>query len=548
MENPESLEEGLIAKSSLAQPNPVIVTNEVGERSGFPESDNSSAATPVVVLSTLVAICGSFDYGCSTSESLEEGLIPNPPLLKPRPMITNEIGNGSGMYESDPSTTPAVVFSTLVAICGSFTYGCAVGYSSPAESGMRADLGLSVTEYSVFGSVLTFGGIIGSLVNGKIADLTGRRGAMWLSELFCIVGWLAIAFSKDAWSLYLGRCSIGIGLALIAYVIPIYIAEITPKNIQGAFTATSQFLIMSGMSVMYLVGTVVSWRALALIAAVPCLLQVVGLFFIPESPRWLDYTQTFEKDSKAGIFDLFQQRYAYSLSVGVGLMVMQPFVGSAAIAYYASYIFAAADLSTDIGSISMAIIQASTIGMGLSLTIIALAFGLQDTHLWNEATPVLVYVGIMGFSIAFALGMAGLPSVIMAEIFSINIKGSAGSLEHFLFSGSFALPLSCSLHFWCRRPRDEHPKKFKYQLQRFQHSLFIRHGRITKCHNVRDISYKHQRLSRKPGDFTPQLQQLDRTFSIFWVICAAAVAFVAFLVPETKGRTLEEIQISITKL
>ncbi|KDO44997.1 hypothetical protein CISIN_1g039083mg [Citrus sinensis] len=67
MENPESLEEGLIAKSSLAQSNPVIVTNEVGERSGFPESDNSSAATPVVVLSTLVAICGSFAYGCSVS-------------------------------------------------------------------------------------------------------------------------------------------------------------------------------------------------------------------------------------------------------------------------------------------------------------------------------------------------------------------------------------------------------------------------------------------------------------------------------------------------
>ncbi|KAH9688780.1 Sugar transporter ERD6-like 17 [Citrus sinensis] len=491
MENPESLEEGLIAKSSLAQPNPIKITNEVGERSGLPGSDNSSA-TPVVVLSTLVAICGSFAHGCSlsnasffplplfrsrkimmeTSESLEEGLILNPPLLEPTPMITNEIGNGGGMSESDFSTTPAVVFSTLVAICGSFTYGCAVGYSSPAESGMRADLGLSVTQYSVFGSVLTFGGIIGSLVNGKIADVTGRRG--------------------DVWSLYLGRFSLGIGLAIIAYVIPVYVAEITPKNIRGAFTATNQFLIMSGMSVMYLVGTIVSWRALALIAAVPCLLQVVGLFFIPESPRWLakigkekeleatlqslrgktadismesadirDYTQTFEKDSKAGIFDLFQQKYAYSLSVGVGLMVLQPLAGSAAIAYYASYIFAAADLLTNIGSISMAIIQlpaigvsilltdrfgrrplllvhASTIGMGLSLTIIALAFGLQDTHLWNDATPVLVYIGIMvivsiyceltGFSIAYSLGMAGLPSVIMSEIFPINIKGSAGSL------------------------------------------------------------------------------------------------------------------------
>ncbi|KAH9754730.1 Sugar transporter ESL1 [Citrus sinensis] len=522
MENPESLEEGLIAKSSLAQPNPIKITNEVGERSGLPESDNSSA-TPVVVLSTLVAICGSFAHGCSlsnasffplplfrsrkimmeTSESLEEGLIPNPPLLEPTPMITNEIGNGGGMSESDFSTTPAVVFSTLVAICGSFTYGCAVGYSSAAESGMRADLGLSVTEYSVFGSVLTFGGIIGSLVNGKIADVTGRRG--------------------DAWSLYLGRFSLGIGLAIIAYVVPIYVAEITPKNIRGAFTATNQFLNASGLSVMYLVGIVVSWRALALIAAVPCLLQVVGLFFIPESPRWLakigkekeleatlqclrgktadismestdirDYTQTFEKDSKAGIFDLFQQKYAYSLSVGVGLMVLQPLAGSAAIAYYASYIFAAADLLTNIGSISMAIIQASTIGMGLGLTIIALAFGLQDTHLWNEATPVLVYIGIMGFSIAYSLGMAGLPSVIMSEIFPINIKGSAGSLVILLHNCSNWI-VTYTFHFMMEWSR-------------------------------------------------------TGTFSIFWVICAAAVAFAAFLVPETKGRTLEEIQISITKL
>ncbi|XP_052297907.1 sugar transporter ERD6-like 10 isoform X1 [Citrus sinensis] len=482
MENPESLEEGLIAKSSLAQPNPIKITNEVGERSGLPGSDNSSA-TPVVVLSTLVAICGSFAHGCS------------------------------------------------------------VGYSSPAESGMRADLGLSVTQYSVFGSVLTFGGIIGSLVNGKIADVTGRRGAMWLSELFCIVGWLAIAFSKDAWSLYLGRFSLGIGLAIIAYVVPIYVAEITPKNIRGAFTATNQFLIASGLSVMYLVGTVVSWRALALIAAVPCLLQVVGLFFIPESPRWLakigkekeleatlqclrgktadismesadiiDYTQTFEKDSKAGIFDLFQQKYAYSLSVGVGLMVLQPLAGSAAIAYYASYIFAAADLLTNIGSISMAIIQfpaigvsilltdrfgrrplllASTIGMGLSLTIIALAFGLQDTHLWNEATPVLVYIGIMGFSIAYSLGMAGLPSVIMSEIFPINIKGSVGSL-------------------------------------------------VIQLHNCSSWIVTYTFLSMMEWSTTG-------TFSIFWVICAAAVLFVVFLVPETKGQTLEEIQISIIK-
>ncbi|KAL9450611.1 hypothetical protein AB3S75_012354 [Citrus x aurantiifolia] len=484
MENPQqNSEEGLMPKSSPPQPNPAIVANEAGQGSGFPESDKSSA-------------------------------------------------------------TPVVVLSTLVAICGSFAYGCTIGYSSPAESGMRADLRLSVTQYSVFGSVLTVGGIIGSLVNGKIADLVGRRRAMWLSELFCIVGWLAVAFSKHAWSLYLGRFSLGIGLVLMAYVIPVYIAEITPKNIRGAFTAAFQFLLTSGLSVMYLVGTVVSWRALALIAAVPCLLQIIGLFFIPESPRWLakvgrekelettlqrlrgknadismesahirEYTQTFEMDSKVGIFYLFQRKYAYPLVVGVGLSAMQPLLGATAIQYYASYIFSEADFSTKIGSISLAIIQlpvigasvlltdrfgrrplllASTIVMCLSLAIIATAFGLQGTHRWNEVTSVLVYVGIMGFSVGYSIGLSGLPSVVMAEIFPINMKGLAGSLV-----------------------------------------IFIHH-----CINWTITFTFHFMMEwSKTG-----------TFSIFWVICAAGVAFVTFLVPETKGRTLEEIQASITKL
>ncbi|KAH9688811.1 MFS domain-containing protein [Citrus sinensis] len=395
------------------------------------------------------------------------------------------------MQGSDSSATPAVILSTLVAICGSVAYGCSVGYSSPVEAGITADLGLSLIEdvwslylglfligievglmayadannlvvadlpaipcivqvlrfffipesprrlYSVFGSVMTIGAISGSLINGKIADLTGRR---------C-----------DAWSLYLGRCSLGIGLELMTYVIPIYIAEITPKNVRGAFTAANQLLVASGLSVIYLVGTVVSWRALALIAAVPCLLQVVGLFFIPESPRWL---------------------------VGVGLMVMQPLVGSAAIACYASYIFAAADLLT-------AIIQASDIGTCLSLSIIALAFCLQDTNHWNEVTPVLAYIGIMGFSVLYSVGIGGLPSVIMSEIFPINIKGSVGSL-------------------------------------------------VIQLHNCSSWIVTYTFLSMMEWSTTG-------TFSIFWVICAAAVLFVVFLVPETKGQTLEEIQISIIK-
>lgn len=71
-----------------------------------------------------------------------------------------------------------------------------VGYSSPAESGIVDDLGLSTAEYSIFGSILTIGGMIGAVMSGKIADLIGRRGAMWVSEFFCTIGWIAIAFSE----------------------------------------------------------------------------------------------------------------------------------------------------------------------------------------------------------------------------------------------------------------------------------------------------------------------------------------------------------------
>ncbi|KAJ4719533.1 Sugar transporter ERD6-like [Melia azedarach] len=463
-----------------------------------------------------------------SSQCLEEALI--------------ETGTNT-IRESDSAATPVVVLSTLVAICGSFADGCSAGYSSPAQAGIMADLGLSLRQYSVFASITTAGGIIGSLINGKIADLIGRRCAMWLSQCFCIVGWLAIAFAEDAWWLYIGRFSTGIGVGIMTYVIPVYIAEITPKNIRGTFTAANTLVATSGISLMFLLGTVVSWKTLSLIAAIPCLVQVVGLFFIPESPRWLakvaleteletslhrlrgnnadisrevleiqDYTKTFENDSEAGFFDLFQRRYAYSLIVGLGLMVLQPLGGSIGIAFYASSIFAEADLSSNIGTISMAIIQvpvvgvsvlltdktgrrpllmASSIGMFLSLTIVALAFGLQNMDNWKEITPALVYIGIMGFSVAFPIGMLALPGVIMSEIFPMNIKGLAGSLV--------------TLVHYC-------------------------------CNWIVTYTFGFMMEWSTTG-----------TFSIFAVICAATVAFIEFLVPETKGRTLEEIQISITK-
>ncbi|KAG5541311.1 hypothetical protein RHGRI_021222 [Rhododendron griersonianum] len=110
------------------------------------------------------------------------------------PLLLSE--NPSESSDSSSPATAVVVLSTLVAVFGSYVFGSAVGYSSPAQSGMMDDLGLSVAEYSVFGSISTVGAMLGAVMSGKLADLFGRRGTMGFAEVFCIIGWLGIVLAK----------------------------------------------------------------------------------------------------------------------------------------------------------------------------------------------------------------------------------------------------------------------------------------------------------------------------------------------------------------
>ncbi|OAY42216.1 sugar transporter ERD6-like 5 [Manihot esculenta] len=476
-------------------------------------------------------------------ENIEEGELSSPLVLDNRSQIRgrDDASVGGDEQGGGSSVTTVVVISTLVAVAGSYVFGSAVGYSSPTQSGIMDDLGLSVAEYSLFGSILTIGAMVGAIMSGRIADYTGRRGLMGFSEIFCIIGWLAIVFSKASWWLDVGRLLVGYGIGLLAYVVPIYIAEITPKDIRGAFTTVHQLMICCGASAMYLIGAFVPWRILALIGTIPCLFQLLGLFFIPESPRWLakigrwkeceaalqrlrgenadisdeaaeikDYTEALQQHSESNIFELFQWKYAHSLIVGVGLMVLQQFGGVNGIAFYASSIFESAGFSGSVGTISMVVVQVPMTALGVVLMdisgrrpllmisaagtclgcfLVALSFLSQDLHKWLEFSPFLALIGVLTYTGSFSLGMGGIPWVIMSEVFPINMKGTAGSL----------VTVVNWLGSWI-------------------------------------ISYAFNFLMSWSS---------SGTFFIFSSICGLTVLFVSKLVPETKGRTLEEIQASM---
>ncbi|XP_028076548.1 sugar transporter ERD6-like 16 isoform X1 [Camellia sinensis] len=397
----------------------------------------------------------------------------------------------------------------------------------------------------MFGSILTIGAMIGAISSGRISDFFGRKTAMRLSAAFCITGWLAVYFSMGALLLDVGRFFTGYGIGIFSFVVPVFIAEIAPKNLRGGLTTLNQLMIVAGSSLAFLMGTVITWRSLALTGLLPCVVLLLGLFFIPESPRWLakvglekefeaalqrlrgndadvsreaaeiqTYIKTLQSLPKAGLLDLFDRKYIRSVIIGVGLMVFQQFGGINGISFYASQTFVAAGLSSgNIGTVAYAIIQVpitivgavlmdksgrrpllmvSATGTFLGCFLTGASFFLKGQSLLHGWVPILAVSGVLIYISAFSIGMGAVPWVIMSEIFPIHVKGVAGSL----------VVLVNWLGAWA-------------------------------------VSYTFNFLMSWSS---------TGTFLLYSVFCALTVLFVAKVVPETKGKTLEEIQASINHI
>jgi sugar porter (SP) family MFS transporter len=369
-----------------------------------------------------------------------------------------------------------IALIAATAALGGLLFGYDTGVISGALLFLRTAFHLSPLMLGVVTSIALGGAAFGAAFAGRLADRFGRRPILFITSLVFVAGAAVSALAPDLATLLGGRLLVGIGIGGASMLTPLYLAEIAPAKERGALVSFNQLAVTLGILGSYLVGYALAaggaWRWMLGLGGVPGILLAIGMLFLPETPRWLaghghpDRARTallrlrgHRADIKAEMALLRDDLTAKSqakaenhlghasarlpMIVGIGLAVFQQVTGINTVIYFAPTIFQAAGLSSasaailataGIGVINVvmtmvairlvdrvgrrALLLCGLGGMGISLCLLALGFtlGTGPALGYLTAASLAAYIG------CFAIGLGPVFWLLISEIFPMAIR------------------------------------------------------------------------------------------------------------------------------
>ena len=430
-----------------------------------------------------------------------------------------------------------VIAVTVVAAIGGLIFGFDTAIVAGATRYMKDQFSLNSLQEGLAVSIVLIGCMFGAGLAGPISDRIGRRRFMLVSAVLFLASAVGCALARTIPGFLAFRFVGGLGIGSASVLSPLYIAEISPARIRGALVSVNQMAIVTGILLAFLVNWLFAgagpsnWRYMYATGAIPSVVFFLLLLRVPESPRWLvkkgreeeaahvltrvdtpeaaarglrDIKETLALE-EGSFGELFKPGFRRPILIAIVLAVFQQITGINAILYYAPRIFESAGFarmsaigqSTIIGFANMlftvvAIVLADRVGrrplllvatggMGVSLVLLGAAFRYQFLPASALLFVILLYIAF------FASAMGPLVWVVMAEIFPIRMRGAAmGLATLILWFADFVVTLTFPV-----------------------------------------ISDK---------------LNASAAFWIYAAMCVFDLVFMIFYLPETKGKSLEEIE------
>jgi SP family arabinose:H+ symporter-like MFS transporter len=394
---------------------------------------------------------------------------------------------GSMSNENTARLGSTLILVTLVAAMGGFLFGYDTAVINGANTYLKTHFELNDFQEGLAGASAILGCIPGAMFAGFLSDRFGRRNVLFLSAVFYATSALLSAIVNDFGLFLAARFLGGLGIGASSMVCPVYIAELAPASRRGRLGSLFQLGIVVGIFLTLFINATIQglgdetwntgcgWRWMLGAELAPAMLLLGLLFLVPESPRWLiqaereaEAREILERISgpaeaeaeiaavqevlgeEEGRFgELFEPRFRRPLVIAMVLMAASQFSGINAIMYYSTKIFTTAGVGVEnafsasvlVGLVNL-VFTFIAIGLvdragrrplllvGLATQVVAL--GAVASMFYVEVRGIALLVAIVVFTGAFAMALGPIPWILSSEIFPAKLRGRAMSVATFV--------------------------------------------------------------------------------------------------------------------